>query len=290
MTPDEIKNSLVQNGYCVIPNILTPDEIEYCKNSFKNWQQSIPYHDEIHQIINPNGIYKYHCAGHTRHAWFIRTRPAVQQVFKDLWDTDELIVSFDGCCYISKNAKTKDIYWTHTDQAPDKVGLKCYQGLVSLTENKERTLVVYEKTHLDHQAYFEDRDVNRSHDWQVLDKSYVASISDKKRVLHVPAGALVLWDSRIFHQNQYGAPESEERMVQYVCYFPKSHKNNTQDMINKRAGYLTRRRTTSHWPAPIRAVELQPPPYGDIILKIDYTQIPLTKLDDLSKEIMDLVI
>jgi len=290
MTPDEIKTTLAQNGYCIVPNILTPDEIEYCKNEFKTWQQTIPNHDEVHRIINPHGIYKYHCAGHTRHAWFIRTRPSVQQVFKDLWETDELIVSFDGCCYISKDTKTKDRCWTHTDQAPDKVGLKCYQGFVSLTENKERTLVVYEKTHLDHQAYFEDRDVDQSNDWQVLDKSFVDSISDKKHALHVPAGALVLWDSRIFHQNQYGAPESEERMVQYVCYLPKSHEKNTQAMIDKRARYLLNRRTTSHWPVPIRTVGLQPQMYGDKSREIDYSQIPTTYLADLADEIVALVI
>ena len=35
----------------------------------------------------------------------------------------------------------------------------------------------------------------------------------KKVVLNIPAGSLVLWDSRTFHQNQYGKPNSEERIV-----------------------------------------------------------------------------
>ena len=53
---------------------------------------------------------------------------------------------------------------------------------------------------------------------------------DLRRVLHVPAGSLVIWDSRTFHQNQYGAPNSEERLVQYVCFLPKNHPKNTKNM------------------------------------------------------------
>ena len=105
MDTDNIQDTLTQNGYCIIPNILTTSQIEYCKKLFCMWQETIPNHDKTHASINPHGIYKYHQAGHTKHAWFIRTRPTVQNVFKKLWNTDNLIVSFDGCCYISKNNK-----------------------------------------------------------------------------------------------------------------------------------------------------------------------------------------
>ena len=50
-------------------------------------------------------------------------------------------------------------------------------------------------------------------------------MADKRRVMHIPAGALVLWESRTFHQNQYSKPNSEERLIQYVCYLPKKSRN-----------------------------------------------------------------
>ena len=59
-----------------------------------------------------------------------------QDVFKKLWETDELIVSFDGSCYIPKALQKADNIWTHTDQAPAYKGLKCYQGLVTLLIQK----------------------------------------------------------------------------------------------------------------------------------------------------------
>ena len=156
-TSDEIKNELAFNGYCIVPNILTPEEIEYSKLSFQDWMNSIPDFNNAHNTINHNGIIRYHNVGHTRHAWFIRTRPKVTNVFKTLWKTDDLIVSYDGCCYISNKNKTATSFWTHTDQAPNFKGKQCYQGFVSFTDNKERTLVVYEGTHLLHEQYFKDR-------------------------------------------------------------------------------------------------------------------------------------
>ena len=278
-------SSLQEKGYCVIPNVLTSSEITQCKESFAHWQSTIHNHNNMH------GIYKYHRSGHTWHSWFIRTRPSIQEVFKTIYECDDLIVSFDGCCYISKNSNKKDTCWTHTDQAPNTKGFQCYQGLVSLTDNKERTLVVYEGTHKMHESYFRDKGIVSDNNWQLIDKNDVSSLASCKKVLHIPAGALVLWDSRLFHQNQYGTPLSEERMVQYVCYFPKKHPKNTDAMKHKRLKYFQERRTTTHWPCPIHVVPLQPNTYGDKNKLIDYTQLPLQSLQNLDhKEIMKLIL
>ncbi len=281
----EIKTNLSQKGYCVIPNILDQEEIDYVKQIFFDWKSNIACHDKIHYQTDPHGIYKTLEAGHQRHAWFIRTRPKVKEVFQKLLNTEELVVSFDGSCYIPKAFQKKDNIWTHTDQASCDKGLKCYQGLVTLTDNKERTLVVYEGSHLLHSTYFEDRGINNSKNWNLIEHDYLDEIQDTKRVLHIPAGSLVVWDSRVFHQNQYGKPGSEERLVQYVCYLPKSHPKNTVAMQRKRKKYFDTRRTTSHWPAPIHVNSLQPRNYGNQTLKIDYSSLSIPELDDLRSEI-----
>lgn len=283
-TNDEIKNELETKGYCIVPDILSPNEVEYSKLSFQNWMNSIENFDIIHDMINPSGIIKYHNIGHTRHAWFIRTRPQVKNVFKAIWNSDDLIVSYDGSCYISNKNKNETTFWTHTDQAPNLKGFHCYQGFVSLTENKERTLVVYEGTHLLHEQYFKDRNIESDNHWQILEKDYIDSLSHLKKVLHVPAGSLVLWDSRTFHQNQYGAPESEERMVQYVCYFPRNHIKNTTYTQRKRRHYFHEKITTSHWPAPVNVVPLQPNYF-----EIDYEILDPVNLNDLMGEIETLI-
>ncbi len=289
---DAIRTDLNDKGYCIIPNVLSENEIDICKQSFHKWLYSIPQYDIISKNVIHNGIYKYYHAGHTWHAWYIRTHPYIQRIFKYLFDCDELIVSFDGCCYISKQDDTKDSCWTHTDQAPSTKGFQCYQGLVSLTNNKERTLVVYEKTHLLHETYFKERGICHTNNWHVIDKSDVEKMEYKKKILHVPAGSLVLWDSRLFHQNQFGKQCSEERMVQYICYLPKSHPNNTSSTKIERLNCFENRLTTTHWPAPLFINRLIPCPNKYPFL--EQNDISSCTLQDLSnidkKSIMKLIL
>ena len=209
--------------------------------------------------------------------------------FKKIWNTDDLVVGFDGSCYISKDLNKIDKIWTHTDQAPNSKGLCCYQGFVSLTNNKERTLVVYEKTNNYHQKYFEEKGIKSSKNWHLIDIETLSNLKESKRVLHVPAGSLVLWDSRTFHQNQYGKQNSEERIVQYVCYLPRDNKKNTKTQQNKRKKYFEERRTTSHWPYPIKVNSLQPQTYGDTTKIIDYTKLGSPNLEKYLKVINTLI-
>jgi hypothetical protein len=106
---------LAENGYCVIENVLTAEEVANSIEYFREWFLSHPQIAGLHNKISPHGIFKYHEVGQQRHAWYIRTRPNVQNVFKNIWKTDEVVVSFDGCCYIPADCKKKDAVWTHTD-------------------------------------------------------------------------------------------------------------------------------------------------------------------------------
>ncbi len=284
---------LAEKGYCVIENILTAEEVETAVKYFREWFSSHPQIEATHNKISPHGIIKYHEVGHQRHSWYIRTRPNVQNVFKEIWKTDEVVVSYDSTGYISGDCKKKDNIWTHTDQAPSKKGLKCIQGFVALTDNIERTLVVYEGSHKLHEEYAKEYNLTSTKDWLLIEHEYLEKISDRKRVLNVKAGSLVLWDSRTFHQNQYGNGNScsnnnkEERIVQYVSYLPRS--NLSKKMLEKRQKYFADKRTTSHWAYPVKVNGLQPQNYGDATLKINYSELIEPQLDDLLEEIVKLV-
>jgi ectoine hydroxylase-related dioxygenase (phytanoyl-CoA dioxygenase family) len=277
-------DELAEKGYCVIENVLTAEEVETSLGYFREWFSSHPQIAGLHSKISPHGIFKYHEVGQQRHAWYIRTRPNVQNVFKNIWKTDEVVVSFDGCCYIPADCKKKDGVWTHTDQAPTKKGLKCIQGFVALTDNTERTLVVYEGSHILHEEYAKEYNLTSTKDWLLIEQNYLDKISDKKRVLNIKAGSLVLWDSRTFHQNQYGAKDNnEERIVQYVSYLPRC--NLTKKMLEKRQKYFADKRTTSHWAYPVKVNGQQPQNYGNALLKINYSELVAPKLEDLIEDI-----
>ena len=261
---------LKKNGYVVIPNVISDEEVTIAKELFYKWKNTIVNHDKIHSLIDPHGIYKFHQVGHQQHAWYLRTRKNIINIFKKLWNTDELNVSFDGSCYIPKEFSKKDNIWTHTDQAADSKGLHCYQSFVSLTKNSERTIVLYETSHLLHEEYFKEKNITGSKNWNLIDKTYLEKIKHAKRVLNVNPGDLVIWDSRTFHQNQYGKSNTEERIVQYLCYLPKYHKKNTKSQILKRRKYFQELRTTSHWPCPLNVNSLQPQTFGDNSKLINY--------------------
>lgn len=279
---------LKEKGYAIVENALNSDEVVEARKYFDEWHNSHQKIKAIHDKISPHGIFKHWQIGQQRHAWYVRTRPKVQEVFEEIWETDDLVVSYDGCCYIPADCKKKDTVWTHSDQAPSKKGQICVQGFASLTDNTQRSLVVYEGSHLLHEEYCKERNLTSSKDWFLIDEEYLKKIEDKKRVLPVKAGSLVLWDSRTFHQNQYGdANCNEERIVQYVSFLPR--KNLTKKMQEKRINYFLDLRTTSHWAYPVKVNGLQPQAYGNKDLVINYDELKLPYLDDMLDDIYKII-
>jgi len=281
---------LKTNGFTVIPDILTNEEIVTAKNLFLNWKNNLHNHDKIHNLCDPHGIYKYQEVGHQEHAWYLRTRPKVREVFETLWNTTDLVVSFDGCCWIPKNCKKKDNFWCHSDQSPLVDQFACAQGFISLTDNKERTLVIWRNTHKIHSKYL--KIVNKKDlkaNWQKIPSEHEDLLQPLRNPLTVKAGSIVLWDSRVFHQNQYGRENSEERLVQYICMMPKNSEKNTAVMQKKRRDYFDTRRTTSHWPYPIKVNGLQPRNYGNPELTIDYNKLNKPNLEKYTAQINDLL-
>ena len=285
MSTAYIENELRTKGYVVIPNVLTPEEVEIATTKFDAWRASIPDHDYIHNACDPHGIYKYHSVGQQDHAWYIRTREGVQKPFRQIWNEDELIVSFDGSCYIPKENKKVNTCWTHTDQAANKIGTECFQGVVGLTPNKYRTLVGYEGSHLLHEEYFKSKGDTSSKNWNIIDEDYLETIADKMRILEIPAGGMAMWDSRTFHQGRYDNINQEERKVQYVSFMPKNHKSHTEANKKKRLKYFTQLRTTSHWACPVKVNSKQPVPYGNPRRVINYDILKKPELDYLKDEI-----
>ncbi len=245
-------------GYTIVPGVLTPEKVAKARQLFLDWLKTVPEVEQFHARHAFQGIMKYGEIGHQLHTWMIKTDPDVQRVFKELWKTEDLVTGFDGTCWIPSDWIQEDICWTHTDQAASAKGLTCIQGFVSLTNTVERSFVVYEGSHLLHESYMRERGLTGSRNWRLIDPDYLDTIQETRKVLTVHAGDMVLWDSRTFHQNQYGSLP-EERLVQYVCFLPKYHPSNTLGMQRTRRKYYEKRRTTSHWPYPLSVNAAQPP-------------------------------
>ena len=268
---------LREKGYTIVRGVLSPEKVDHMRTLFYDWLDSVPHVEQYHEECAFQGLMKFAQIGHQKHTWAIKTDPCVQQVFRDLWQTDELVTGFDGTCWIPPYWNRRDVHWIHTDQAASAQGLHCIQGFVSLTNNVDRSFVVYEGSHLLHEAYMEKYGYTGKNNWRIIKPEYLAGMTPK--VLQVNAGDMVLWDSRTFHQNQYGRLP-EERLVQYVCFLPRHHPNNTPGQQNLRRKYYRKRRTTAHWPYPLSVVPLHPD---------EPLEVPLTDLSEYESEIEKLL-
>lgn len=290
---ESIKADLERDGYVVIPDVLNKEELNEYIDEFCKWLYRVKNLELLHQYIDFHGIFKHHEVGHQRFAWLMRTNPKIIGIFKELWDTDELVTSFDGCCYYPKDYIGEPSYWTHTDQSSMKKGRHCLQSFVSLTENSERTMIVYRGSHKLHEEYFKEYEIENLSNWNIIKEEYIERLEDTKEYLEIKQGSMVIWDSRTFHQNTCGTPTCcEERLVQYLCYLPKHHELNNEEMQNQRMHYFNTKRTTSHWPYPISAVPKQPNTYNHYFndnIYIEYESLPRPVLDDLMDKIHDLL-
>ena len=99
---------LKNNGYTIIKNIFTKTECNnYIKDIWKfleNLGTGIKKKDKKTWLEHPHGnwpsniygIIKHYQVGHSDFVWDIRQNPWVIRIFEDLWNDEDLLVSFDG--------------------------------------------------------------------------------------------------------------------------------------------------------------------------------------------------
>ncbi|UJR36658.1 hypothetical protein I4U23_029375 [Adineta vaga] len=237
---------LNEHGYAIFSDIMLQNEIDINKELLWNFLENIPGRhirrndsttwsnnwpgNGTFGIINDCGI------GQSDFMWNIRSNRNIKRVYSQIWDTDELFVSFDGCgvyrnWHIEPTWKTTT-GWYHVDQNPiSKPDRCCIQGFVALTNHDETTggLIVFPYTHL---RFNELTDVvRRSKDFVRIPSDH--SILDGGRAtgkfIQCQAGDLVVWDSRLVHCNSAAFVDQEQssdqpidllRIVAYVSMSP----------------------------------------------------------------------
>lgn len=186
-------------------------------------------------------------------------------MFQKIWNTEQLLVSFDGCS-IFRDWNYKPEWktagaWNHVDQNPvQKPQLACVQGLVTLYDQNDETggLIVYPQSHLQ----FTDLSdiVKHSDDFLLVPDNHPVMENRKTpgKLVHAKAGDLILWDSRTIHCNTpavtsrpYSPNQLVEflRLVSYVCMMPVTSVTDQplEEFRKKRIETVENGRTTSHW-------------------------------------------
>ncbi len=119
---------LEEQGYCVIPQVLSISEAEIlyqrvwhefiekawpnCRmDDRSNWKEVFPIHNKMGIFAGP--------AGQTQVMWDLRQDPRIVDVFAQIWNTQDLIVSMDGLSFMCP-PEIREGYiesWPHVDQA-----------------------------------------------------------------------------------------------------------------------------------------------------------------------------
>jgi hypothetical protein len=156
----------------------------------------------------------------------------------------------DRVCFVPHERlrlnKATQAGWPHLDQsrATRRGTLECVQGFLTLNAigAGEVALTVYEGAHRYHKRFFDEvvsKDAERAHkcakdDWLKFDAKgagadrawYMAQPGVREVRVHAPAGAVVLWESRLPHHAMPPADNAQrstvDRFVIYSCMVPRA--------------------------------------------------------------------
>lgn len=303
---DNLSNKLAQDGVAVIPNILNENEINQARLGM--WQTLNKVTENLDKPILQNDymswktlweLYPKHSmllqnwsVGHSQFIWDIRQNQKVVDVFKNIWDEEEVLTSFDGFSVhlppeLTKRGWYKGNDWFHTDQSSQKIGLKCIQGMVTLYDvNKgDATLRIMKGSHDYHQDFFETFNISEKNDWYKIKEDELCYFDQfEKQSILAKAGSLILWDSRTFHQGiepRKKRQDANYRCVVYVCMTPKSW-SDSKNILKKQKAF-NEMRMTSHWPHKIKLFPKNPRTYGNPLPNVPQLDPPV--LTELGKKL-----
>lgn len=227
--------------------------------------------------------------------WLVRGLPAVAEAFARVWDTADLLVSFDAAGAFRPSAfkgrwKTR-ASWFHVDQnGLREPGFACVQGLVNLVDaGPDRGgLVVLPGSHRRHAALFEARreELLHARGFVKLTPEWLARLGEEPALkVCCAAGDLVLWDSRTVHCNTRaparpapakGQAKAEaaglERLVAYVCMTPRARVADLAQLVRQRHDAYLRGQGTNHVPYEF---EPKPPPPAREGLPVQWHYTPV---------------
>ncbi|PWY93531.1 hypothetical protein BO94DRAFT_511159 [Aspergillus sclerotioniger CBS 115572] len=267
----DFRDDFFRDGYAVIKGVLSKERASEYRDSALTWLESFnlgfdrndksTWKKENLPQSWKGGMYLHFSAAHEKYVWDVRCEPNVIAPFAKLWETDELVVSFDTV-NITLPQSIVGAYdsqpWPHCDQAPERKGLVCVQGIVNLSNAgpNDGGLIVMKKSAALFDQFFEENPVTGPTPWRTAKHKDFHPFHDKDlewyrergcelvKVCAEP-GDLILWDSRQMHWAQFGESDVVRTIV-YVTYTPAEWMG--EEDREKKKDLFEKFETTTHWP------------------------------------------
>ena len=207
------------------------------RNDYKTWNKD-QWPTAVHGAILPG-----HGIGHSKPQWYVRGHPNIKKAFAGIWQTTDLLASFDGMSLfrpwkLNEEWRTNpSASWFHIDQHPlTRPGFQCVQSLVNLLPMSKKTggNVLIPKSHLDFVQIpikYEKRlsripkEVDHFR-YPANDPLLAKNAAIQPIQVHLEVGDMLLWDSRTIHCSSPSMEEPDTeaklmRCVNLICMMPR---------------------------------------------------------------------
>ena len=246
------KEFLEREGYVVIKNIeekkvVLSDILDQFK---KDWTTVSPKFDfsdkttwgiENTPMVYGKGIAVFNGFGQSDFIWKLRLNNNIQNIFKEIYGTKDLVVSLDGfSVFLSNKQKSKS--WLHVDQNPcnQLYSIQGSYNFLPVNEEDAGFLVVPGS----HKTFTPK--VKNKKDWFIVDQE---EFIPQSRKLLIPENCFTLWNSKLIHSN-IGISKSKKelelnRLTAYITFLPKSLRSDS--IKDQKILAYHNSKTTSHW-------------------------------------------
>ena len=218
-------NHLQTEGYVVISNILNINDYntavslfktDWCSVSSKwDWNDSTTWENNM-PVVKKTGQAMFSGFGQSDFMWFLRTRPAFQDCYSHIHNTNNICVSMDGFSFYCSTTQ-KPGSWLHRDQRSSDLSYSV-QGaynILPVTETSAGFICVPRS----HREIYENGN-----------RDFVPSVNRDCIKLIIPSNCYVLWNSKTIHACSGMAqrsPKHINRVTAFITYAPRNSLDGT---------------------------------------------------------------
>lgn len=245
ITTMDIRQTLADKGWAAVP-LLTEGECDSFTDALWSWAERIfgVKRDEPstwkHWPYTIRGLLQHYELGHQDFIWALRQHPSLLRIFRDLYGTDDLLVSFDGVCFVKPTHRLRENGSAHTDSPRTlSEGVDGFQSMILMTpaSRASGTLKFWEGSHM-HADLTSSAALLGDNDAVIRD---IEAMGCPGIEVDAPKGHVLVWDSRVLHQGIIPQP-NQQRVTAYVAFQPRRVASET-DLAKKRRLYSEYRMT-----------------------------------------------
>lgn len=244
---------LEDEGFSVIDNAISVkdanesfemfrEELSYVSPNF-DWNDSSTWISENCPMIMNKSSVVYNGFGQSDSNWNLRLKSVAKEAFKIIYETNQVVSSFDGLSLFINCDKQQSSSWLHQDQRSNDNRLSI-QGILNIFEcNKyDAGFVCIPKSHIEYVP------PPSNNDWLMLPKNHI--YHKEKVKLLTPERSLILFNSKLVHANvgmnkKHPKGNHVNRFSAYLTFGPRHRQ--TQEIIQRRINGYFSGDSCSHW-------------------------------------------